>query len=116
MLLWSALAVIGCEKPAPHPESVPATSSIVSARGAKSIESDPAHPIEVCGPRGERAYLAKHFVCPDGSAAFGADGKPLRSTPVGAMGPGADGHMVDRYAIPCGSDTVEVFFDMYHCG
>ena len=83
--------------------------------------------IRVCGPGGERDYLAG-LRCPSGEPP-----SYVRAGSVGARNPGeqelsvmmdmnaklpegaVDTHIIDLYEVTCGTDTVDVFLDMYHC-
>lgn len=91
--------------------------------------------IEVCEPRGQRAYLSR-LIC--------ADGRPPEFERIGSMGlrnefpsgmsekekqrilnasmgmgrlePGSlDHHVVDAYSVTCESGSSTVYLDMYHC-
>lgn len=92
--------------------------------------------IEVCLPGGERDYL-RGLVCassgqrpsfermgnvglrtplPEGLAPAEQDrllGAQMGMQPLAAGEP--DHHIVDAYDVRCGSETVTVFMDMYHC-
>ncbi len=101
-----------------------------TARGLGLARSEA---IEVCGPKGERAYLSR-LRCPDdrppsyerqGSVGFrnevvtkedeqAAQDQVMNDTPVK---PGVkDFHMLDAYGVQCSGKTYQLFLDMYHCG
>ncbi|MFC1609437.1 hypothetical protein ACFL6C_00630 [Myxococcota bacterium] len=69
------------------------------------------NPFQVCGPKGEQAFLVAEFRCPGGAKPGG-----LATSKRTAAGVGPDGHMVDRYEVDCPAGRQSVFFDMYHCG
>ena len=66
-------------------------------------------PIEVCGVRGEYAWLRSHG-CADGVR---GSVSPLR----GNLGPGGQcGAIIDQFTVQCPEGKVEVIIDMYMCG
>lgn len=84
--------------------------------------------IEVCMPRGQRAFL-DDLRCTDGSApAYRRHGSlgSRNPRPPGApfsfpsfsvpLKPGeVDTHIVDLYEVRCPDKTFQLYFDMYHC-
>jgi hypothetical protein len=65
-------------------------------------------PIEVCGPRGEVAWI-KSVTCADSSV-------PSASGRSGSVGPGGVcGSIIDLYTVTCPEKQYEVFMDMYMC-
>jgi hypothetical protein len=114
--------------------------SLATAQGAKAAEPPAGTPgstkesaIEVCKPAGEREYLAR-LSCANGEAptyerigSLGArierqarDGESeqtfeerLNSAPLKAGQ--IDRHIVDGYALQCGTTKHLLHFDMYHC-
>lgn len=115
-----------------------ASAPAARAQGQEAPSSDygktRAQAIEVCEPKGERAYLAR-LVCPDQShpefERAGSVGPrnppPENMTEEQAMAmlvgdrfaPLAEGaidlHIVDGYTVQCGEDTSTLYLDMYHC-
>ena len=100
--------------------------------GPRGLGLTKAEAIEVCGPKGERAYLTR-LRCPDGKrSAFerrgsvgfrnevvtkedemAAQEQTMNDDPVRA---GAkDFHMLDSYEVRCSDKKTELFLDMYHC-
>lgn len=75
--------------------------------------SSKSNPILACGPADSYRLVAQ-FRCADGSC-------PLRGNPALAastranVGSNPDGHVIDRYAVPCSEGTRFVFVDMYGC-
>ena len=64
--------------------------------------------LKVCGPEGQRAFLAQ-LACP-GEDPVG------QATRAGSLGPVADGHMVDHFQVTCPDGSAhEIFMDLYHC-
>jgi hypothetical protein len=66
------------------------------------------NPVRVCGPMGERAYLAR-LRC--------ADGQAPRIGRRGSVGAGPFGSILDLYPLDCGSAApgqTELHMDMYH--
>lgn len=73
----------------------------------------PNHPVRVCGAAGQQAYLAS-LRCtggadpfPDPFAATAARKEHLR--------PLIYPRIVDRYEVPCGAGTVDLYVSPYHC-
>ncbi|GEM_PF-5412103 len=95
LLIGGALTLVGCgEKKPPAVAAAPGTS----------VETG----LKVCGPEGQRAYLAQ-LTCP-GTDPVG------EAVMAGAQGPVADGHMVDHVQITCpDGSSHELFMDLYHC-
>ena len=118
--------------------------AITGAEEAKDPEPASAQPkqsglgmvkesaIEVCGPKGERAYL-DHLTCSDGSAVkyertgsvgfrndpkSKQDEKAVQAQMLGAKpikSGQKDFHMVDGYEVECGVVKTVLHLDMYHC-
>lgn len=65
------------------------------------------NPVRASGVRGQRAYLAR-LRC--------ADGKRPRFKRAFSAGIGRFGRMMDIYNVNCGSDTRQVYLDLYHAG
>lgn len=64
--------------------------------------------VKVCGPDGQRAYLAQ-LACP-------GDDPVGQAERAGSLGPEADGHMVDHFQVTCPDGSAhELFLDLYHC-
>ena len=75
-----------------------------------------AQPIEVCGVKGETAYLTR-VTCADGSNPFGGNRQRAHASRTGSIGSGGlCGSIVDLYEVPCPEGSVQVFMDMYLCG
>jgi hypothetical protein len=88
--------------------------------------------IEVCGPKGERAYLDR-LACSDGGAVkyqrtgsvgfrnepkSKQDEKAVQAQMMSAepIKPGQkDFHMLDGYEVACGAVKTLLYLDMYHC-
>jgi hypothetical protein len=88
--------------------------------------------LEVCLPRGERAYLDR-LRCPDGSvpsySRVGSVGRRINAKNpeedeeasaqnLGGKRPepgGPDFHTLDLYKVTCRDKTHEIYMDMYHC-
>jgi hypothetical protein len=88
--------------------------------------------IQVCEPRGERAYLDR-LRCSDGTPpTYSRSGSVGRRTKaknpredeeasaqnLGGKRPeagGPDFHVVDLYRVTCSGRTQEIYLDMYHC-
>lgn len=123
------LFCLACTPRASTPATSPAAAS-GTATAAATLGSTRETAIEVCQPRGERAYLAR-LRCPDGKpAVFERTGnvgmrtamtKPeheemVRQQIGGGVPPGQpDFHTLDLYKVTCGDRTTELLFDMYHC-
>jgi hypothetical protein len=123
----AAFALWGCATaPSPQDSSAPPPPGFGET-------SDTA--IEVCMPRGERAYLDL-LQCSDGSPAayrrvgnFGRRNNPpgnlsqeqqsellLRTIGGAPLRPGEqDYHVVDGYEVSCGAVKRMIYTDMYHC-
>ena len=100
-----------------------------------SFGASKEHAVEVCEPKGERAYLAR-LICPDsshpifnriGSVGMRNDFPPdmpeddqMKEMMAAIAGhklePGqVDRHMIDGYSVQCGSESKTLYLDMYHC-
>jgi hypothetical protein len=105
------------------------TNARVHASDAFGLSLD--RPVEVCWPRGERDYLQR-LTCNKGDVSFrrlgaaGARNEPRTEEEERLaedqmregrhLAPGeVDFHVVDVYEVTCGTKTVEVYIDMYHC-
>ena len=123
--LIMGLAMCGAED-AKNPEP----ASAQSRQTALGIVKESA--IEVCGPKGERAYL-DHVTCSDGSmvkyertGSVGfrnepkskQDEKAVQAQMLGGkpIKPGQkDFHVLDGYEVECGAIKTVLYLDMYHC-
>jgi hypothetical protein len=81
---------------------------------AAKVRSSMARPIEVCGVRGQLAWLLA-LTCGDGSHPF-ASGDAAHGARVGSMGAGGRcGTIIDAYSVPCPEGAYEIYVDLYHC-
>jgi hypothetical protein len=85
------------------------------------VPSSPAAPIEVCGVKGELAWLTR-VTCKDGSQPWGKDfdrahGARSGSTKLQKLRrcPNQDAPL-DVYKVPCPEQTYEIYMDLYECG
>ena len=73
-----------------------------------------ATPVEVCGARGQVAWLLRAR-CPGGAAPF-ADARTAHHSRVGNLGSGGRcGEIIDLYKVPCGAKVFSIHMSMYHC-
>jgi hypothetical protein len=73
-----------------------------------------ANPVEVCGARGQIAWLLRAR-CPGGGAPF-SDGHTAHRSRAGNVGSGGRcGKIVDLYKVPCPKKTYSIFMSLYHC-
>lgn len=80
----------------------------------EEVRTSHARPIEVCGVAGQLQWLSQ-LTCPDGSATFG-NPSDVHGSRVGSMGAGGRcTTVIDLYRVRCGSQTLDVYMDMYHC-
>ncbi len=106
------LLLVGCGA-SPTSNEVP----VSSGPSGQSRESA----IQRCardGPDGARtdyAFIAS-YECSDGSVPLGGDATRGADARLGNVGQGPDGHVIDRYRVPCPSGAVEIYVDAYHCG
>ncbi len=78
------------------------------------VANTKATPVEVCGARGQIAWLLRAR-CPGGGAPFSSGHKAHRSR-VGSVGAGGRcGKIVDLYKVPCPGKTYSIFMSFYHC-
>jgi hypothetical protein len=116
-----------------------AASGPQGAPTEKAMGCQKSHPIEVCRPAGERAYLSA-LVCPASGQAplfqrIGSVGQRtalpgnltkeqesalLANVMRGLDAPSKPGepdyHVIDAYELQCGEQKVILYLDMYHCG
>jgi len=78
------------------------------------VHTTKATPVEVCGARGQIAWLLRAR-CPGGGAPF-TNGHTAHRSRAGNMGPGGRcGKIVDLYKVPCPNKTYSIFMSLYHC-
>jgi len=78
------------------------------------VTTTKATPVEVCGARGQIAWLLRAR-CPGGGAPF-TDGRTAHRSRTGNVGPGGRcGKVVDLYKVPCPGKTFSIFMSLYHC-
>jgi hypothetical protein len=78
------------------------------------VNTDKATPVEVCGARGQIAWLLRAR-CPGGNAAF-TDSRAAHRSRAGNVGPGGRcGKIVDLYKVPCPGKTYSIYMSLYHC-
>ncbi len=78
------------------------------------VLSTKATPVEICGARGQIAWLLRAR-CPGGGAPF-TNGHVAHRSRAGNVGSGGRcGKIVDLYKIPCPGKTYNIFMSLYHC-
>ena len=126
-LLGSLLLAVGC-----------VTGSSAGARGNQDIRAKQVNsehfgpggrgaskqtPYPACGPKDSYHFIARIFVCPDGSNPFKGDLRAAALSRRGNVGSHLDhmpedfahSHIVDVYAVPCPDREIDVYVCMYHC-
>lgn len=80
-----------------------------------ALETSQAKPLEECGLRSVLDRLVT-LQCDDGSSAFPGGPGQAHSSRVGNTGPGGRcGAIIDLYRAQCGTETYDVYADMYFC-
>jgi len=73
-----------------------------------------ATPVEVCGARGQIAWLLRSR-CSDGTAPF-VDPRRAHGSRAGNVGSGGRcGRVVDLYKVVCPKKTHSIYISLYHC-
>lgn len=123
-ILWVSviLSAGSCAKtattstPTPAAPKAPATATeMATATAAPTAATSLDAPIARCGTTDSYAFIATEFRCPDGTNPFEGDTLAARQARIGSQRSERTGHHVDRYDVPCGSETIPVFVDMYGC-
>lgn len=80
-----------------------------------ALQTSQEQPLEECGLRNVLARLVT-LQCDDGSSAFPNGPGEAHASRVGNTGPGGRcGGIIDLYRAQCGTETYDVYADMYFC-
>lgn len=101
---------------------------VAGLAGCGSPTPGPAHPAEserdgftpesawhACADTRSDYRRVAEYRCADGSVPLRGDMRAGGAARTGNIGAGPDGHILDRYEVPCPEGTVVLFVDLYHC-
>jgi hypothetical protein len=81
----------------------------------EELVSSLAHPVVTCGPRASYEWVATRPLCPGGTNPFKGDIEQARQARVGSKRVQPNGHPIDLYEIPCGTQKRTIYVDLYGC-
>lgn len=85
------------------------------AGGSDVLGSSKDLPVPTCGASHSYEWIASDARCADGRNPFQGDLRAAMASRAGNVGPGASGHIIDLYEIPCPEGAKRIYVDMYDC-